>query len=76
MAHAAGALGVPTWIVPSFAANWPWLRGREGNPFYPTLRLFRQASPGDTPTLFTRLAKALQKHIQMEKVPRFDRQRG
>ena len=76
VAHSAGALGVPTWIVPSFVANWPRLRRREDNPRDPTLRLFRQASPGHTPNSFTQVAKALPMHIQMEKVPRFDRPRG
>jgi hypothetical protein len=66
VAHAAGALGVPIWIVTSFAADWRWLRGREDSPWYPTLRLFRQASPGDLQTVFTRVAEALRMHRERE----------
>lgn len=46
-AHLAGALGLPVCLLLPFAADWRWLEKREDSPWYPTLRLFRQPSPGD-----------------------------
>jgi tetratricopeptide (TPR) repeat protein len=46
-AHLAGALGLPVWLLLPFAADWRWLLKREDSPWYPTLRLFRQANAGD-----------------------------
>ena len=45
--HLAGAIGVPTWTLIDFAMNWRWLRGRADTPWYPTMRLFTQPTPGD-----------------------------
>jgi tetratricopeptide (TPR) repeat protein len=47
LAHLAGALGRPVWIVLPTDCCWRWLDGREDTPWYPTARLFR-VSPGDT----------------------------
>ena len=48
-AHLAGALNVPTWVfVPAgFGAFWHWFLGRSDSPWYPSVRLFRQAQRGD-----------------------------
>jgi hypothetical protein len=46
VAHLAGALGRPVWILSRFDACWRWLLDREDSPWYPTARLFRQPSPG------------------------------
>jgi tetratricopeptide (TPR) repeat protein len=59
IAHLAGALGVPVWVVLPFAADWRWLCGRQDSPWYPTMRLFRQGEPGDWPGVFQRVASAL-----------------
>jgi tetratricopeptide (TPR) repeat protein len=45
VAHLAGALGRPCWILLPYALDWRWLRDREDNPWYPTVRLFRQSKP-------------------------------
>jgi tetratricopeptide (TPR) repeat protein len=45
--HLAGALGKPVWTLLPFAPDWRWLLIREDCPWYPTMRLFRQHSPGD-----------------------------
>ncbi len=46
IAHLAGALGRPVWVLLQFAADFRWLRARADSPWYPTARLFRQAERG------------------------------
>ncbi|WP_407156975.1 tetratricopeptide repeat protein [Bradyrhizobium sp. STM 3557] len=45
VAHLAGALGRPCWMLLPYAVDWRWLRDREDSPWYPTMRLFRQSQP-------------------------------
>lgn len=59
VAHLAGALGVPVWIMLPFRPDWRWLREREDSPWYPTARLFRQARRGDWDDVVRRVAEAL-----------------
>lgn len=47
IAHLAGALGRPVWLMNRFASCWRWLLERADSPWYPTMRLFRQHSLGD-----------------------------
>ena len=42
MAHLAGALGRPVWVLLPYVPNWRWLLNRDDSPWYPTARLFRQ----------------------------------
>src|SRR5262249_7334717 len=42
LAHLAGALAVPVWVLLPFTPDWRWLLERQDSPWYPTLRLFRQ----------------------------------
>jgi tetratricopeptide (TPR) repeat protein len=46
LAHLAGALGKPTWILLARSPDWRWLMDREDSPWYPSARLFRQAAWG------------------------------
>jgi Flp pilus assembly protein TadD len=59
IAHLAGALGRPCWLLLPFSAEWRWLARREDSPWYPTLRLFRQERPGAWPPVIARLVEAL-----------------
>jgi tetratricopeptide (TPR) repeat protein len=47
VAHVAGALGKPVWILNRYDGCWRWLRERSDSPWYPTARLFRQPTLGD-----------------------------
>ena len=47
IAHLAGALGIPTLLLLSFTPDFRWLLGREDSPWYPSVRLYRQATYGD-----------------------------
>ena len=59
VAHLAGALGVPVWLMLHATADWRWLLDRDDRPWYPTMRLFRQRTPGDWPEVFERVAAEL-----------------
>jgi tetratricopeptide (TPR) repeat protein len=61
--HLSGALGKETWVILPHAADWRWMLDREDSPWYPTMRLFRQKSPGDWPGVVARLVKALDTRI-------------
>ena len=66
-AHLAGALGVKVWAALSAVADWRWMVGREDTPWYPTMRLFRQAALGDWEGAFRRMADELQRLVGREK---------
>jgi len=59
VAHLAGALGVPVWVMLHAAADWRWLLDREDSPWYPTMRLFRQTARGDWGSVVVQIAAAL-----------------
>jgi len=47
IAHLAGAMAKPVWILLPHLADWRWMRQTETTPWYPTARLFRQSAPDD-----------------------------
>jgi len=60
LAHLAGALGRPVWIVLPTAADWRWGTGGDRTVWYPAARLWRQAARGDWSPVVAALADALQ----------------
>jgi Glycosyltransferase family 9 (heptosyltransferase) len=59
VAHLAGAMGKPAWLLLTHLADWRWHLDRKDSPWYPTMRLFRQKSAGDWGDLMQRVATAL-----------------
>ncbi len=59
VAHLAGALGKPVWMLSRFDACWRWLLNRQDTPWYPSMRLFRQPRRGDWAPVIGQVAEAL-----------------
>ena len=59
VAHLAGAMGKPVWILSRFDGCWRWLIDREDSPWYPTARIFHQPATGDWNSVIARVAAAL-----------------
>jgi Glycosyltransferase family 9 (heptosyltransferase) len=59
VAHLAGALGKPVWVLLHHDADWRWLLDRDDSPWYPTARLFRQDESRKWDTVIRRLVAAL-----------------
>jgi len=59
VAHLAGALAKPVWVLLPFVPDWRWLIGRDDCPYYPNARLFRQPARGDWESVALRVRRAL-----------------
>jgi hypothetical protein len=66
VAHLAGALGVPVWLLLRSECDWRWMNGRSDCIWYPSMRLFRQQRAGDWNSVIVDAACALQRLAMRE----------
>jgi tetratricopeptide (TPR) repeat protein len=66
VAHVAGALGKPVWVLVAFAPDWRWLLDREDSPWYPTMRLFRQKVRGEWGPVIEEVGRMLSEHTKAD----------
>ena len=59
IAHLAGALGCPTWVVLKKVPDWRWMLERNDSPWYPNMKLFRQKKHNDWVEVFEIIKKDL-----------------
>ena len=59
VAHLAGALNIPVWVLLPQRADWRWLLDRPDSPWYPSMRLYRQGRGGSWEDVFVRVARDL-----------------
>ena len=67
VAHLAGSLGKPVWLLLPYLPDWRWLLNVTYSLWYPTMKLFRQKKPGDWESVFSKVTKTLEKIISNAK---------
>jgi tetratricopeptide (TPR) repeat protein len=76
IAHLAGAMAKPVWILLPHLSDWRWMQQIETSPWYPTARLFRQRSPGDWTGVLKRVAAELGELRQARSRAAYPRPKG
>ena len=64
VAHLAGALGKPVWLLNCFESEWRWMRDRDDSPWYPSMRIFRQKQRGAWDEVIKQVAEQLETFVQ------------
>ncbi|HEY4041104.1 MAG TPA: tetratricopeptide repeat-containing glycosyltransferase family protein [Rhodopila sp.] len=59
VAHLAGSMGRPIWLLLRYNGCWRWLHDREDSPWYPSMRIYRQPGPHDWPAVIARVRQDL-----------------
>jgi tetratricopeptide (TPR) repeat protein len=59
VAHLAGALARPVWMLPTYVPDWRWMLGRDDTPWYPSMRLYRQEADRAWAPVMARLGRDL-----------------
>ena len=67
VAHLAGSLGKPVWVLLPFVPDWRWLLGRDDSPWYPTARLFRQSATRQWDVVVANVLTALREFVEGER---------
>jgi tetratricopeptide (TPR) repeat protein len=67
VAHLAGALGKPVWLMNRYASCWRWLQEGDHSPWYPTMRQFRQSTVGDWTSVVSRMRDATQELLDEQR---------
>lgn len=60
IAHLAGAMGKPVFLLLPTSTDFRWLLNREDTPWYPSMRIFRQKTPGDWKPVFSKIKRILE----------------
>ena len=63
LAHLAGGLGIPVWVLLPKPADWRWMLERTDCPWYPTMKLFRQTTTGDWNSVLNDVVEQLKKML-------------
>jgi tetratricopeptide (TPR) repeat protein len=69
VAHLAGAMGKPVWLMNRYASCWRWLQEGDDSLWYPTMRQFRQTTVGDWTSVIARISDAAQKLLDQPRKP-------
>ena len=67
IAHLAGAMGKPVWVMLKSSPDWRWLLGRSDSPWYASARLYRQQTPGDWGDVVRSIVADLKKYFDHKK---------
>ena len=68
VAHLAGAMAKPVWVLLRAGADWRYMLNRQDSPWYPTMRLFRQKTQGDWGPVLRTVAEQLKMLVQKRQV--------
>lgn len=66
IAHLAGALGVPVWLLLPYNTDWRWIARRTDSPWYPTMKIFKQTQAFNWDGVIERVYHALEKCVNLQ----------